>query len=52
MEPKRGNNHNNKRPEGDRPKNNYVTPLLIALVLVLAFSWIMNAVETIIFFFN
>ena len=45
MEPKRGNDHNNKRPEGDRPKNNYVTPLLIALVLVLAFSWIMNAVE-------
>jgi len=46
MEPNRGNDHkNNKRPEGDRPKNNYVTPLLIALVLVLVFSWIMNTVE-------
>ncbi len=46
MEPNRGNDHNkNKRPEGDRPKNNYFTPLMIALVLVLIFSWVMNAVE-------
>jgi len=46
MEPNRGNDRNNpKKPEGDRPKNNYVTPLLIALVLVLVFSWVMNMVE-------
>jgi len=46
MEPKRGNDHNNnKRPEGDRPKNGFFTPLMIALVLVLVFSWIMNTVE-------
>ena len=46
MEPNRGNDHNNnKRPEGDRPRNNYVTPLLIALILVLVFSWVMNTVE-------
>ena len=46
MEPNRGNDHNkNKRPEGDRPKNNYFTPLMIALVLVLIFSWVMNTVE-------
>ena len=34
-----------KKPEGDRPKNGYITPLLIALVLVLAFSWISNVIE-------
>ena len=46
MEPNRGNDRNkNKHPEGDRPKNNYFTPLMIALVLVLLFSWIMNNVE-------
>ena len=45
MEPNRGNEHNNKRPEGDRPKNNFFTPLMIALVLVLIFSWVMNTVE-------
>ena len=46
MEPNRGNDHNkNKRPEGDRPKHNYFTPLMIALVLVLIFSWVMNTVE-------
>ncbi len=44
MEPNRGNDHN-KRPEGDRPKNSYFTPLMIALVLVLVFSWVMNTVE-------
>ncbi|MBR1971891.1 MAG: ATP-dependent zinc metalloprotease FtsH [Oscillospiraceae bacterium] len=44
MEPNRGNDHN-KRPEGDKPKNNYFTPLMIALVLVLVFSWVMNTVE-------
>ena len=46
MEPNRGKDHNkNRRPEGDRPKNNYFTPLMIALVLVLIFSWVMNTVE-------
>ncbi len=45
MESNRGNDHHSpKKPEGDRPRN-YITPLLIALVLVLAFSWISNAVE-------
>ena len=46
MEPNRNKDPNkNKRPECDRPKNNYFTPLMIALVLVLLFSWIMNTVE-------
>ena len=46
MESNRNQNPNkNKRPEGDRPKNGYFTPLMIALVLVLLFSWIMNTVE-------
>ena len=45
MENNRGNDQNNKRPEGERPKNNYFTPLMIALVLVLIFSWVMNTVE-------
>ena len=46
MEPNRGNDHNNnKRPEGDRPRNSFFTPLMIALVLVLIFSWVMNTVE-------
>ena len=46
MEPNRGNDRNkNKRPEGERPKNSFFTPLMIALVLVLIFSWVMNIVE-------
>ena len=46
MEPKRDKNHNSpKKPEGDRPKGGYLTPLMIALVLVLVFSWVSNAVE-------
>ena len=46
MEPNRNQDPNrNKKPEGERPKNNYFTPLMIALVLVLLFSWIMNTVE-------
>ena len=46
MEPNRGNDPKNpKKPEGDRPRNNYFTPLMIALVLVLVFSWVSNAVE-------
>ena len=46
MEPNRENHHKNpKKPEGDRPRGGYITPLMIALVLVLAFSWISNTVE-------
>ena len=46
MEPNRDKNHKRpKKPEGDRPKGGYITPLMIALVLVLAFSWISNMVE-------
>ncbi len=46
MDPNRKNDHKDpKRPEGDRPKGNYFTPLMIALVLVLVFSWVMNKVE-------
>ena len=46
MEPNRGKDPNkNKRPEGDRPKHGFFTPLMIALVLVLIFSWVMNTVE-------
>ena len=46
MDPNRGKNPNNgKKSEGDRPKGNYFTPLMIALILVLVFSWVMNTVE-------
>ena len=46
MDLNRGNNPNHgKKPEGDRPKGSYFTPLMIALILVLLFSWIMNTVE-------
>ena len=46
MEPNRDNHHQSpKKPEGERPKGGYITPLLIALTLVLVFSWVMNAVE-------
>ena len=46
MDLNRGNNPNNgKKPEGDRPKGSFFTPLMIALILVLLFSWIMNTVE-------
>ena len=46
MEPNRNKDPNKpKRPDGDRPKNGFFTPLMIALVLVLVFSWVMNAVE-------
>ena len=45
MEHNHGNNRKPRKPDGDRPKNGYFTPLLIALVLVLAFSWISNTIE-------
>ena len=41
MEQKR---NDNKKPEGQKPKN-FWTPLLITLVLVLIFSWVFNAVS-------
>ena len=44
MEPKR-NNDQNKSPEGNRPKNNIATALLITLALALVFSWVMNSVK-------
>ena len=45
MEHNRNNDHDPKKPNGDRPRNSYFTPLMIALVLVLAFSWISNTIE-------
>ena len=45
MEHNRGNDRKPRKPEGDRPKNGFLTPLMIALVLVLAFSWISNFIE-------
>ena len=46
MEPNRDKNHKKpKKPEGDRPKGGYITPLMIALALVLVFSWVSNMVE-------
>ena len=39
------NNNRNKKPEGDKPKNNIGTALMITLVLVLLFSWIYNTVS-------
>ena len=46
MDLNRGNNPNNgKKPEGDRPKVRYCAPLMIALILVLLFSWVMKTVE-------
>ena len=46
MDLNRGNNPNNgKKPEGDRPKGSFFTPLMITLILVLVFSWVMNTVE-------
>jgi len=46
MEPNRNeSNNNNKKPEGERPKSGILTALIIALVLVLLFSWIYTAVR-------
>ncbi len=46
MEPNRDKNRNSpQKPEGDRPRGGYITPLLIALTLVLVFSWVSNMVE-------
>ena len=46
MEPNRDNHRKSpKKPDGERPKGGYITPLMIALTLVLVFSWVTNAVE-------
>lgn len=45
MDPNHGNEPNNQKPGGNRPKGSYFTPLMIALILVLLFSWVMNTVE-------
>ena len=46
MEPNRDKNRKSpKKPDGERPKGGYITPLMIALTLVLIFSWVMNTVE-------
>ena len=39
-------NNNNKNPDGQKPKSGIWTALIIALVLVLVFSWIYSAVES------
>ena len=40
MEPNRNNPNNNRKPEGQRPKNSIWTALIVALVLMLIFSWV------------
>ena len=45
MDPNRGNDPHNQKPGGNRPKGSFFTPLMIALILVLLFSWVMNTVE-------
>ena len=46
MEPNRDNHRKSpKKPDGERPKGGFITPLMIALTLVLVFSWVTNAVE-------
>lgn len=47
MEQNRKDSNNNKNnPDGQKPKNGIWTALIIALVLVLVFSWIYSAVES------
>ncbi|MCI6956964.1 MAG: ATP-dependent zinc metalloprotease FtsH [Candidatus Faecousia sp.] len=47
MEQNRNDSNNNKNnPDGQKPKNGIWTALIIALVLVLVFSWIYSAVES------
>ena len=46
MEPNRDNHRKSpKKPDGERPKGGFITPLMIALTLVLVFSCVTNAVE-------
>ncbi len=47
MDSNRGNDPNKpQKPDGNGSKNNYFTPLMIALALVLVFSWVMNMVQS------
>jgi len=45
MEPNRGKEQNDPQ-KPNRPKGGYFTPLMIALVLVLLFSWISNTIKS------
>ena len=45
MEPNRNDPHNNKNPGGDRPKTSIWTAVVIALVLVLIFSWVYSFIS-------
>ena len=45
MDPNRGNDRNNPQ-KPNKPKGNYMTALMIALVLVLLFSWISNTIKS------
>ncbi len=45
MEPNRGNEQKDPQ-KPNRPKGGYFTPLMIALVLVLLFSWITNTIQS------
>jgi len=45
MEQNRNDPDRNKKPEGDRPKSQMWTALIITLALVLIFSWVFNTVR-------
>ena len=45
MEQNRNDSNQNKKPEGDRPKSQMWTALIITLALVLVFSWVFNTVR-------
>ena len=46
MDQNRNDSNNKKKPDGEKPKNGVWTALIIALVLVLIFSWVYSAVES------
>ena len=45
MEKNRNDSNQNKKPEGDKPKSQLWTALIITLALVLLFSWVYNTVR-------
>jgi len=45
MEQKHNDHNKNKKPEGERPKGQMWTALIITLALVLIFSWVFNTVR-------
>lgn len=45
MEQNRNDSNPNKKPEGDKPKSQMWTALIITLALVLLFSWVYNTVR-------